>query len=62
MLSLKRLAWWAMRLAAPFVPLMHELTEVKYLWNQPVRLRNERLASTNRPRAAHQWFGPSRPK
>ncbi|MGB3339221.1 MAG: SDR family oxidoreductase [Devosia sp.] len=42
----KRLPWWAMRLAAPLVPLMRELTEVKYLWDQPVRLRNERLSAT----------------
>jgi nucleoside-diphosphate-sugar epimerase len=42
----KRLPWLALRLAAPFVPLMHELTEVKYLWDQPVHLRNERLVAT----------------
>jgi nucleoside-diphosphate-sugar epimerase len=39
----KRLPWFLLRLASPFVPLMRELTEVKYLWDNPVRLRNERL-------------------
>jgi len=45
----KRLPWFALRLAAPFVPLMRELAEVKYLWDQPVHLRNERLVSTIGP-------------
>jgi nucleoside-diphosphate-sugar epimerase len=37
------LPWGAMRLAAPFVPVLRELREMKYLWEQPVRLRNDRL-------------------
>lgn len=39
----KPMPWWAMRLAAPFVPLLRELLEMKYLWEQPVRLDNRRL-------------------
>lgn len=39
----RRLPWWAMRLASPFVPVMRELLELKYLWDRPVRLRNDRL-------------------
>lgn len=39
----KPMPWWAMRLAAPFVPLLRELLEMKYLWDQPVRLDNRRL-------------------
>lgn len=38
-----RMPWRMMRLAAPFVPLLRELLEMKYLWDQPVRLRNDRL-------------------
>ncbi|MEG3144281.1 NAD(P)H-binding protein [Sphingomonas sp. RT2P30] len=38
-----RMPWGLMRLAAPFVPLLRELREMKYLWDQPVRLRNDRL-------------------
>ncbi|MDH7973521.1 NAD-dependent epimerase/dehydratase family protein [Sphingomonas sp. AR_OL41] len=40
-----RMPWGLMRLAAPFVPLLRELREMKYLWDQPVRLRNDRLVA-----------------
>jgi nucleoside-diphosphate-sugar epimerase len=39
----RRLPWLLMRLATPFVPLLRELVEMKYLWDQPVRLRNGKL-------------------
>lgn len=39
----RRTPWLMMRLASPFVPLLRELMEMKYLWEQPVRLRNDRL-------------------
>lgn len=39
----KPMPWWAMRLASPFVPLLRELHEMKYLWDRPVRLDNRRL-------------------
>ena len=39
----RRLAWLPMRLAAPFVPLLRELMEMRYLWEQPIRLRNAKL-------------------
>jgi nucleoside-diphosphate-sugar epimerase len=35
--------WWLMRLASPFVPVLREVMEMKYLWERPVRLRNDRL-------------------
>jgi len=41
-----RLPWLAMRLASPFVPIFRELLEMKYLWDRPVRLRNDRLVAT----------------
>jgi len=37
--------WWMMRLAAPFVPMLREVMEMKYLWDRPVRLRNDRLTA-----------------
>ncbi|RVJ67278.1 NAD-dependent epimerase/dehydratase family protein [Sinorhizobium meliloti] len=43
--SVKRMPWWLIKLAAPFVPLMRELSEMKYLWDQPVRLRNAKLVA-----------------
>lgn len=42
-LPVRRLPWLALRLAAPFKPLFRELLEMKYLWDQPVRLDNGRL-------------------
>lgn len=40
-----RFPWWTVPLAAPFVPLMRELKELRYLWQTPVRLRGSRLAA-----------------
>lgn len=45
----KRMPWLMMRLASPFVPLLRELLEMKYLWGNPVRLRNEKLAAVIGP-------------
>jgi hypothetical protein len=39
------LPWWALRLAAPLVPLLREMHEMRYLWQQPVRLDNRRLVA-----------------
>lgn len=39
----RRMPWWMMRLASPFVPLFRELVEMRYLWDFPVRLSNGRL-------------------
>ncbi len=38
-----RTPWWLLRLAAPFVPTLRELMEMRYLWEQPVRMDNARL-------------------
>ncbi len=35
--------WGLMRLLALFVPLFRELMEMRYLWNAPIRMDNERL-------------------
>ena len=42
-LPVRRLPWRLMALASPFVPLFRELREMKYLWEQPVRMSNARL-------------------
>jgi nucleoside-diphosphate-sugar epimerase len=44
-IKITRLPWALMRLSSPFVPLFRELAEMRYLWNMPVRLHNERLVS-----------------
>jgi nucleoside-diphosphate-sugar epimerase len=37
--------WWLMRLASPFVVTARELLEMRYLWRQPVRMRNDQLTA-----------------
>ena len=41
--AVRRFPWWALKLAAPFVPLFREMAEMRYLWQQPVRMDNKRL-------------------
>lgn len=38
-----RFPWWSVPLAAPFVRLMRELMEMRYLWREPIRLDNAAL-------------------
>lgn len=38
--------WMLARLASPVVPLFRELMEMRYLWQEPVRLDNARLRAT----------------
>jgi nucleoside-diphosphate-sugar epimerase len=38
-----RFPWWLARLAAPFDATMRELLEMRYLWEQPVRMENRKL-------------------
>jgi nucleoside-diphosphate-sugar epimerase len=40
-----RTPWWLLRLMAPFVATLRELMEMRYLWQQPVRMANERLVA-----------------
>lgn len=42
-LPVLQLRWRLMALASPFIPLFRELREVKYLWDEPVRMTNARL-------------------
>ncbi|GLR82836.1 NAD(P)H-binding protein [Azospirillum oryzae] len=42
-LPVRRMPWWLLRLAGLAVPLFRELGEMRYLWQQPVRLDNRRL-------------------
>jgi len=45
----KAMPWWLMRLASPFVPLLRELSEMKYLWERPVRLVNAKVEAAIGP-------------
>ncbi|KQU76977.1 hypothetical protein ASE08_11360 [Rhizobacter sp. Root16D2] len=38
-----RTPWWLLRLMAPFVATLREMMEMRYLWQRPVRLANDRL-------------------
>jgi nucleoside-diphosphate-sugar epimerase len=35
--------WWMVPLAAPFVTVMREVMEMRYLWTEKMRMRNDRL-------------------
>jgi nucleoside-diphosphate-sugar epimerase len=35
--------WWAVKLASPFVDVCHEMLEMRYLWQTPLRLDNAKL-------------------
>lgn len=41
----KRLPWWAIKLASPFVETFRELLEMRYLWKEPLRLDNTKLVA-----------------
>lgn len=43
--GIKAMAWWPVSLAAPFVPLLREIREMRYLWHVPLRLDNSKLLS-----------------
>lgn len=45
-LPVRAFPWWALRWASPFVPICRELCEMHYLWQEPVRLDNQRLVAT----------------
>lgn len=38
--------WWLLRVAGPFVTTLREMSEMRYLWQQPVQLDNTRLVAT----------------
>jgi nucleoside-diphosphate-sugar epimerase len=39
------LPWWLLNLASPFVVTLREMREMRYLWQQPVRMDNARLVA-----------------
>jgi len=41
--KLKAFPWWMIRLAAPFNETLREMMEMRYLWQVPVRMENQRL-------------------
>ncbi|MEM5473914.1 NAD-dependent epimerase/dehydratase family protein [Hoeflea sp. AS60] len=44
-LPTKRFPWWMLRIAKPFVPVFRELTEMRYLWQRELHMRNDRLVA-----------------
>ena len=38
--------WWLMALIAPFVPTVHEMREMRYLWTTRVEMSNAKLVAT----------------
>jgi nucleoside-diphosphate-sugar epimerase len=43
--KLRAFPWWVVVLASPFVPTFRELREMRYLWNEPIRMSNARLTA-----------------
>ena len=41
--TVSRFPWWLLTLASPFVTVFREMNEMRYLWQQPVQMRNARL-------------------
>lgn len=39
------LPWWLTRLVSPFMPTLREMQEMRYLWQQPLRMDNLQLLS-----------------
>jgi nucleoside-diphosphate-sugar epimerase len=44
-LPLRRFPWLVVRLGAPVVPLFREIAEMRYLWQRPVRMTNQKLVA-----------------
>jgi nucleoside-diphosphate-sugar epimerase len=44
--GMRAFPWWLLRLASPFVATARELLEMRYLWRQPVQMRNDRLIAS----------------
>ena len=42
----RRFPWRLSMLASPFVPFLREVREMRYLWREPIRMSNARLAAT----------------
>ena len=41
--AVRAFPWWLTALAAPFVPTLRELREMRYLWSEPVAMSNTQL-------------------
>ena len=48
-LPVRRFPWRLVRLAAPVVPFFRELVEMRALWEQPIRMANDRLVAAIGP-------------
>ncbi|HEY9100646.1 SDR family oxidoreductase [Chitinimonas sp.] len=44
-ITVRPIPWWLFTLASPFVTVFRELREMRYLWQQPVRMRNDKLVA-----------------
>lgn len=44
-LPVRHFPWWLIGPSAPFVPLFREMKEMRYLWQQPIRMNNTRLTN-----------------
>jgi nucleoside-diphosphate-sugar epimerase len=42
-IKVRKTPWLLFRLLSPFVPILRELSEMRYLWRVPIRMGNDRL-------------------
>jgi nucleoside-diphosphate-sugar epimerase len=43
--KIRSFPWWMLPFAAPFVTVMRELREMRYLWKEPLRMKNDKLVA-----------------
>jgi len=43
--KVRKFPWWILPLAAPFVTVMREMREMRYLWQVPLQMPNDRLVA-----------------
>ena len=44
-LKVRHFPWFLVPLLSPFVPIMREIREIRYLWRQPLHMQNEKLVA-----------------
>lgn len=54
-LKVSAFPWWALPLLSPFSVLFRELREMRYLWQQPIRMDNQRLLETLGDEPHTEW-------
>ena len=57
-IKVRKMPWKLMLALSPFVPLFRELTEMRYLWNVPIRMDNKRRRLCSVQSLIRRWILP----